>query len=161
MIEITTKMAIKTSADRAYEAFVSADRIGKFWFSESSADWIKGADIILSYKEFDAKVPIHIEDLRENEKILLTWGTTADERAVTMTFTEEEAGLTMVEIREQGFQEYEDLLSRPELAEIRSFEYEEIIKSLMGGKGGWTFVLTCLKAYLEHDVTDLREGLLY
>lgn len=160
MIEINTRMAISASAEEIFEAFVDPEKIGKFWFSKSSERWEKGKRIALSYEEFDATVQIQIVAIRKNSRIMLTWGPTSDERAVTIQITEQDQTSCVVEVKEVGFQEYERLLTDPMLAEVRTYEYEEIINNLMGGKGGWTFVLTCLKAYLENGVTSLRTGLL-
>ena len=159
MIEITTRMEIKAPAEKIYQAFIDPELIGNFWFSSSSEIWTKDKDILLSYPEFEAEVPIHIMDMRQNEKILLTWGPSHDERAVTISLTEKGDG-TIVETKEVGFQEFEALLTNPALAEVRTYEYENIINQLMGGKEGWTFVLTCLKAYMENGVTTLRLGLI-
>lgn len=155
MIEITTKMQINAPAEEVFSAFTDKDKIGNFWFSHSSEDWAEGKDIVLSYEEFDAKVPVHIESIKAGEKIILTWGQAQDERVVTISFKN-----GVVEIKEQGFQEYEEMFTNPVLAEVRTFEYEEILENLMGGQRGWTFVLTCLKAYLENGLTSLRLGLL-
>lgn len=159
MLEINTKMEIKTTPEAIYQAFVDKDLIGKFWFSHSSENWTKGAQVNLSYDEFEANVPIEILELRENRKIIFSWGPESDSRVITINIVPS-ADNTAVEIKEQGFQEYEDMLSNSELSAIRTFEYEEILSTLLNGKGGWTFVLTCLKAYLEHGVTDLRVGLM-
>ncbi|QDK70600.1 SRPBCC domain-containing protein [Lactococcus protaetiae] len=159
MIEINIRMEISAPASEIFDAFVNPEKIGNFWFSNSSERWEKGKTIILSYEEFEANVPIQVMDIRENSRILLTWGPISDERAVTISFMQVDEK-TIVEVKEVGFQEYERLLTDPVLAEVRTYEYEEIINNLMGGKGGWTFVLACLKAYLENGVTSLRTGLL-
>lgn len=160
MIEIVTRMEIKAQPEQIFNAFVKSDQIGNFWFSKSSEDWSKGKTIELSYDEFNAKMNIKIEHLRENQQIMFTWGNSSEERAVTINIAVKSDESSVVEVKEQGFQEYEDLLTNPALSEVRTFEYEEIVFNLMNGKGGWTFVLTCLKAYLESDITTLRTGLL-
>jgi len=159
MLEIKTKMLIKASAHEIFEAFVDPEKIGNFWFSSSSERWTDGADVTLTFKEFKAEVKVHIEKVSSDKKILLSWGPPTDLRAVTIQIDPEKAE-SLVTVSEVGFQEYEDLLSDGNLAPIRSFEYEEILKNLLGGKEGWTFVLTCLKAYLENGITTLRTGLI-
>ena len=160
MIELTTRMEIAASPEKIFDSFVKKDLIGNFWFSHSSSDWAADQDVVLTYDEFDTSVKIHILKLRENRQIALTWGEQTEQRAVTISILPKDEEVTMVEVKEVGFKEYEDLLSNPALAEIRTFEYEDILNNLMGGKGGWTFMLTCLKAYLENGITSLRTGLL-
>ncbi|MDR0297861.1 MAG: SRPBCC domain-containing protein [Streptococcaceae bacterium] len=159
MLEIATSMDISVSADRVYHSFVSADKIGNFWFSQSSADWEVGKSVALTYTEFAATVPIEILELRANEKIVFSWGPSSDVRVITILLLPTEAG-TRVSVKEQGFKEFEDLLSEPALSASLSYEYHAILSTLLDGKGGWTFMLTCLKAYLENNVTTLRLGLI-
>lgn len=159
MIDITTRMEIAASAEDIFDSFVNPEKIGNFWFSRASEIWEKGKKITLSYDEFDAKVPIQVLELRQNRQIRFVWGTSDDERVVTITIAPS-GDKSAVEVKEAGFQEAEAMLSNPALAEIRTYEYEEIIEHLLGQKEGWTFVLTCLKAYLENGVNTLRMGLL-
>ncbi|MCL2677348.1 MAG: SRPBCC domain-containing protein [Streptococcaceae bacterium] len=159
MIEITSRMEIDAKPEEIFNAFVDPQLIGNFWFSTSSEAWEADKDIILTYDEFDAEIPIHILNIRKNQMISLSWGPSSDERAVTITITPKDH-TTVVEVKEVGFQEFEDMLTDPTLSEVRTYEYESIINQLMGGKASWTFVLACLKAYLEHGVTTIRTGYL-
>ncbi|MDR0200184.1 MAG: SRPBCC domain-containing protein [Streptococcaceae bacterium] len=161
MLDITTKMEIKASSDAIFQAFVKSDRIGNFWFSRSSEDWEAGKIVELYFDEFDVHFPIEILEVRPSEKIVFSWGTTDNQRVVTLKFSENPSDLTtIVEVSEKGYQDFEDMLTEPGLSHILQQAHPEILSELMGSKAGWTYMLTCLKAYLENGVTSLRLGLI-
>ena len=160
MIEISARMAIAAPASRAFSAFVEPEQIGQFWFSTASQKWTAGATVTLSYAEFGASLDIQILSIRENRQIKLTWGQPSEARAATLDFLPQSEESCIVQVTEVGFNDYEALFENPNLAELRTYEYEDILKNLMNGQASWTFVLTCLKAYLESGITTLRTGLL-
>ncbi|GBG96734.1 hypothetical protein NtB2_00858 [Lactococcus termiticola] len=153
-------MLIKAPTEAVYQSFINPDRIGNFWFSNASATWEVDKEIQLSYEEFEGKVDLRVLDLKENSRIIFEWGPSSDSRVVTIAIKALGPAQSLVEVKEQGFKDFEGLLTDPNLSEILSFEYEDILDSLMGGKAGWTFMLTCLKAYLESGITSLRTGLM-
>lgn len=67
--------------------------------------------------------------MEDNQLIAFTWGA----HPVTIQFEEGEAG-TVVTTTEKDF-DMQD------------------VKQLLGQKEGWVYMLSCLKAYLEHGVT--------
>lgn len=128
-IDIITKMQIDVPRETVFEAFVDPEKIGGFWFSSSSERWEQGKAITLRYEEYDAELNINIERVEDNQLIAFTWGA----HPVTIQFEESEAG-TVVTTTEKDF-DMQD------------------VKQLLGQKEGWVYMLSCLKAYLEHGVT--------
>ncbi len=128
-IDIITKMQIDVPRETVFEAFVDPEKIGGFWFSSSSERWEQGKAITLRYEEYDAELNINIERVEDNQLIAFTWGA----HPVTIQFEEGEAG-TVVTTTEKDF-DMQD------------------VKQLLGQKEGWVYMLSCLKAYLEHGVT--------
>lgn len=51
----------------------------------------------------------------------------------------------MIEITESGFKE----------------DDPDLVAKLLGQKEGWVYMLSCLKAYLENGVKDLRASLIH
>ena len=127
-MDIITKMLIDAPAERIFEAFVDKDEIGGFWFSSSSESWSEGQEIKLIYAEYNAEVTINITKLVLNKNITFTWG----DKTVTITCTEQD-GATLVTTTEYGFDPDE-------------------IEVMLGQKEGWIYMLSCLKAYIEHGV---------
>ncbi len=140
-MELTTKILINKNKEAAFEAFCDPDNIGNFWFSKCTARWQAGETVFLSYPEMGIfNISAKIIAATPGEKIVFTWGEGASERTVTITFTTVKNG-TIVEVQEGPWPD--------------NFNFEE----LLGTKEGWTFVLTCLKAWLESGVNTLRLGL--
>jgi uncharacterized protein YndB with AHSA1/START domain len=134
-----TKMNILKSANEIFEAFVDPEKIGQFWFSSSSERWAQGKTITLRYEEYNAQGDILIKEILENEKIVFEW---AGGRIITIAFLPSEKEGTIVEVREEGFDESD----------------EHILEQLVDNKEGWVYMLTCLKGYMEFGV-DLRAAL--
>lgn len=132
-------MKVQKPAHEIFEAFVDPEMIGNFWFSSSSERWEEGKAVTLRYEEYDAQGDIHILEIQEEKKIVFEW---AGNHKVTISFTQEETGSTIVGVKEEGFDE----------------ESENIINELVDNKEGWVYMLTCLKGYMEYGV-NLRASL--
>jgi uncharacterized protein YndB with AHSA1/START domain len=133
-----TKFNIHKPAKDVFEAFVDPTKIGNFWFTSSSERWESGKTITLIYKEYGAQIEIEVTEVVPNKKIVFQGGG----HVVTISLEEREESVTIIEVKEEGFEENEDL-----------------IPQLLDNKEGWVFVLSCLKAYLEFGVNELRTGL--
>ncbi|MBS4211202.1 SRPBCC family protein [Neobacillus rhizophilus] len=139
-----TRFQIKKPAKDVFEAFVDPSKIGNFWFSSSSERWAAGKTIKLEYDLYNAELEIKVVEVEENNKIVFFWGPPEDEHTVTISLKEMDSSGTIIEIMEEGFQENDAAL----------------IHNILDNKEGWVFMLTCLKAYLEFGVNQLRGGLL-
>jgi len=134
-VDIITKMQVDVPVEKVFEAFVNPNEIGGFWFSSSSSRWEAGKTITLEYKEYDAVLDIQVKAVHLNSQIEFTWG----ERSVSIQFEASEMG-TVVTTIEKAFDEKD-------------------IDSIIMQKEGWVYMLSCLKAYLEHNV-KIRAALL-
>lgn len=139
-----TKIKISTSPHDVFEAFADPDKIGNFWFSSSSERWQQGKTITLKYDEYAAQGDIKVLEIDANERIVFEWGGDEEPHVVTMTLRALSEWSTIVEVTEEGFRESDG----------------ELIRKLLDSKEGWTYMLTCLKAYLEFDVRQLRAALI-
>ncbi|MGG1661789.1 SRPBCC family protein [Brevibacillus sp. NRS-1366] len=126
-----------------FEAFVDPVKIGNFWFTSSSERWEAGKTITMKYEEYNALVDIRVTEIVVNRKIVFQWGENEDEHEVTITLKELDHASTIIEVNEEGFKEND----------------EALLSKLVDNKEGWVFMLTCLKAYLECGVTQLRTGI--
>jgi len=142
-MNILTKFSIGRPAHEVFEAFVDPAKIGNFWFSSSSDRWEAGKTITLRYEEYNATVVIKVKEVERNQKIVFVWEGHGEEHVVTITLQEVDEARTVIEVNEEGF----------------SQDDPEFVSKLVDNKEGWVFVLTCLKAYLEFGVKDLRAGL--
>ncbi|MBF0813769.1 SRPBCC domain-containing protein [Staphylococcus saprophyticus] len=128
-MDIITKMQVNVPKENVFEAFVNPDQIGGFWFSSSSERWEQGKTIILCYEEYNAELDIQIKSLEENKSIEFIWG----EHPVSIQFEGigESTVVTTIE---------------------KDFDAQDV-EQLLGQKEGWVYMLSCLKTYLEHNVS--------
>ena len=133
-MDIITKMEIVAPTSTIFEAFVDPKEIGGFWFSSSSKRWETGKNIVLRYDEYDAEVEIKVKAVIPNENIEFQWG----DKTVTINF-ESYDDKTLVTTKESAFDSSE-------------------VERMLGQKEGWVYMLSCLKAYIEHGV-QIRAGL--
>jgi len=144
--QITAKMIIRKPASEVIEAIVDPQKIGNYWFSSSSDRWEQSKSITLRYDEYDAEGVIDVLEVQENKKIVFSWGgETGEETVVTITLKELDTENTVIEVKESGLQEHDP----------------EVVNKMLGQKEGWVYTLTCLKAYLEYGITDLRASLVH
>lgn len=141
-MNILTKFRILKPASEVFEAFVDPLKIRNFWWSSSSERWEQGKTITLRYDEYNAEVNIKVTEIDINKKIVFKWGE-LEENTVTISMKEVDEMSTIIEVNEEGFNENKD----------------EIIHTLVDNKEGWVYMLTCLKAYLEFGITELRAGI--
>lgn len=146
MIELMnnlTKIKIEKPTSEVFEAFVDPSKIGNFWFSSSSERWEQGKTITLIYEEYDTQLDIHVLKVEKDKEIIFQWGPIDENYIVTITLSELDHTTSIVTVNEEGFKETDN----------------HFVQRLIDDKEGWVFMLTCLKAYLESGVTDLRTGL--
>ncbi|MGW7968759.1 SRPBCC domain-containing protein [Staphylococcus xylosus] len=128
-MDIVTKMQVNVPKENVFEAFVNPNQIGGFWFSSSSERWEQGKTITLCYEEYNAELEVQIKSIEENKSIEFIWGN----HPVTIQF-EGIGESTVVTTIEKDFDTQDE-------------------EQLLGQKEGWVYMLSCLKAYLEHNVS--------
>ncbi|CEF19920.1 Uncharacterized protein SXYL_02550 [Staphylococcus xylosus] len=128
-MDIVTKMQVNVAKENVFEAFVNPNQIGGFWFSSSSERWEQGKTITLCYEEYNAELEVQINSIEDNKSIEFIWGN----HPVTIEFEGigESTVVTTIE---------------------KDFDTQDV-EQLLGQKEGWVYMLSCLKAYLEHNVS--------
>ncbi|MEB7384444.1 SRPBCC domain-containing protein [Staphylococcus xylosus] len=128
-MDIVTKMQVNVPKENVFEAFVNPNQIGGFWFSSSSERWEQGKTITLCYEEYNAELEVQINSIEDNKSIEFIWGN----HPVTIEFEGigESTVVTTIE---------------------KDFDTQDVAQ-LLGQKEGWVYMLSCLKAYLEHNVS--------
>ncbi|MDN4608512.1 SRPBCC family protein [Sporosarcina highlanderae] len=137
---VTSKMKINKPVAEVFEAIVEPEKMGCYWFSSGTSRVEQGKTITWKYEEYGAEGDIHVLSVVENKEIVFNWG----ETKVEMMFKETDGG-TILEVTESGFKA----------------DDPDIVSKMMGQKGGWVYMLTCLKGYLENGITTLRASLVH
>lgn len=144
-MEITTKFKILKPANEVFEAIADPDKMANYWFSSGTGRVEQEKAITWRYEEYNAEGLIHVLEVEENKKIVFSWGEEGQETVVTITLEKLDESSTKIEIIESGFKE----------------DDPDLVDKLVGQKGGWVYMLTCLKGYLENGINTLRASLIH
>lgn len=142
--EFRVSARISRPVTEVFEAVVNPTALSAYFVTTgggASGPLVEGARVV-----WWGDVPVEVERVIPNEKIVLLWDGGAIEgqppyrTRVEMEFDQLDDGGTMVTIAEGGWQESE----------------EGLRKSYLNCEG-WTQMMCCMKAYLEYGI-NLREG---
>jgi uncharacterized protein YndB with AHSA1/START domain len=143
--EIVTKFKILKPTHKVFEAIVDPEKMANYWFSSGTERVEQGKMITWRYDEYNAEGVIKVLEVMENQKIVFSWGGPGEETIVRIALKELDNTSTIIEVNESGFKA----------------DDPELVNKLIGQKGGWVYMLTCLKGYLENDINNLRASLVH
>lgn len=135
---------IAKPAAEAFDAVVNPKKLSGYFttIGGASAPLVAGETVT-----WWGDIPVQVEEVTPDRRIVLRWdaeapadGKPSYKTRIEMTFEPLEDGGTLVAIAEEGWREGETGLR----------------KSYLNCEG-WTQMLCCMKAYLEHGI-NLREG---
>lgn len=144
-MEITTKFKLHKPAKEVFEAIADPEKMANYWFSSGTSRVEQGKKITWRYDEYNAEVTIKVLEVVVNEKIVFSWGEEGQETIVTISFQKLNDSSTIIEVIESGFKE----------------DDPDLVSKLLGQQGGWVYMLTCLKGYLENGINTLRASLIH
>ena len=131
-------MLIRRPAAEVFEAFIDPALTSKFWFTKGSSRLDGGGGRVRwDWEMFGVSAEVTVKAIESNKRILIEWSAAGGEpTAVEWLFTPRADGTTFVTITESGF----------------SGDGDEVVRKALGSQGGFTFLLSGLKAFLEHDI---------
>jgi uncharacterized protein YndB with AHSA1/START domain len=108
----------------------------------ASAPLAEGATVQWKFADYPGEFPVKVTRLVPDERIEFAWEANEGgyDTKVVMTFEPVDAGTTLVRIAESGWR-----------------ENEKGQESSYGNCFGWSQMLCCLKAWVEHGI-NLRQG---
>lgn len=140
---VTAQMLIRRPVDEVFAAFVDPDITTKFWFTKSSGPLEAGKAVRWEWEMYGVSADVQVKALEKNQRILIEWPGFGAPTRVEWTFESRPDGNTLVIITNSGFAGN---------GENNSMSGDSIIEEALDSKGGFTFVLAGLKAYLEHGI---------
>lgn len=138
-LEINAALQIQRPAAEVFDAIVDPEKMKNYFISESTGRMEEGNELTWKFPEFDAEVPVRINQVKRGQFISFSWDTNF-ELLVEMDLKSMPDDSTVVSIVEK---------SKP--------IDDAGIKWLQGNTEGWANFLACLKAYLEYNI-NLRKG---
>jgi uncharacterized protein YndB with AHSA1/START domain len=131
-----TSMLIRKPVSEVFEAFINPEITSKFWFTKSSGRLDKNRQVEWSWEMYNLTVPVAVKKLEPNKSIIVEWGNYETMTTVEWTFRDLGAVGTYVTITNTGFKG----------------DADELIAQVSDSTKGFTFLLSGLKAYLEHGI---------
>lgn len=146
--EFTVRGRIAKPVHEVFEAVADPSKLSAYFTTGGAEGRLeKGAVVTWDFHDFPGAFPVHVMDVVQDRKIVLTWDAPPDDdpagnyqTTVTMTFEPLEDGRTLVSIHEAGWR-----------------ENEAGQKASYGNCEGWTGMLCAMRVWIEHGI-NLREG---
>jgi uncharacterized protein YndB with AHSA1/START domain len=130
---VKAEMLIRRPVEEVYEAFINPEITTKFWFTKSSGRLEEGKTIRWDWEMYGVGDELNVKKLEQNKVIRIEW---TDGTQVEWVFTPRGDNQTFVSITNSGF----------------SGSGDEMVNHAIDSMGGYTMVLSGLKAYLEHNI---------
>ncbi len=127
-----------------YEAVADPAVLSKYFTTGGAKGRLEaGATVTWDFADFPGPFPVEVKSARPNESIELEWGSSEGDNRTKVEFRFESLGSdrTLVTIEEEGWR-----------------DTEAGFKAAFNNCEGWTQMLCCMKAWLEHGIV-LREGM--
>ncbi|HEX6482998.1 MAG TPA: SRPBCC family protein [Ktedonobacteraceae bacterium] len=131
-----TAMLIRRPVAEVFEAFINPSITSKFWFTRGSGRLEPGKEVQWEWEMYDASTQVSVKAIEENKRILVEWLGYGTPTTVEWIFTAQEDNATFVSITNTGF----------------SGDGDEQVQQAISSTEGFTFVLSGLKAFLEHNI---------
>ena len=131
-----TAMLIRRPVAEVFEAFINPAITSKFWFTRGSGRLEPGKQVQWEWEMYDASTQVSVLVIEEHKRILVEWLGYGTPTTVEWIFTARDDNATFVSITNTGF----------------SGNGDEKVKQAISSTEGFTFVLSGLKALLEHNI---------
>lgn len=130
------EMLIRKPPTEVFEAFIDPEITKKFWFTKSTGRLEVGKHIVWTWEMYDMSIEVNVKEIELNKRILIEWGNYGSMTEVEWIFTPYETDKTYVTITNSGFQG----------------DGDKVVRDALDSKGGFTWVLAGLKAWMDHNV---------
>jgi uncharacterized protein YndB with AHSA1/START domain len=131
------QMLIRKPVAEVFEAFIDPAITSKFWFTKGSGRLVVSERIRWEWEMFGVSAEVSVKAIEANERILIEWSSSGGTpTTVEWLFAPRADHTTFVTITESGF----------------NGDGDEVVRKAIGSQGGFTFLLSGLKAFLEHNI---------
>ena len=122
-----------------FEALVDPSVTTRFWFTASSGRMVEGAELTWQWEMYGTSTGVRVLEVETDRRVRFEWDGYDPEHPTTVEFTllPYEQEMTYLRITEEGF----------------TGDVETRVARALESTAGFTFLLSSLKAALEHDIT--------
>ena len=132
----TAAMLIRKRPAEVFEAIVNPDITTKFWFTRSSGRLEAGDEATWTWEMYNSSVHVKVLAIETHRRILLEWPYGGVPTLMEWILTPHGNNATYLTVTNSGFNGNGD----------------KVVNDALESKGGFTWVLAGLKAFLEHGV---------
>lgn len=129
---VEVQMLIRRPVAEVFEAFVNPEITTKFWFTKSSGRLEIGKIVRWDWEMYGVGDDVTVKEFEINKRLVIQWH--SDSTYVEWNFEPRGDGATFVKVSNWGF------------------TGENLVAQALDAKGGYSFVLSGLKAWLEHRI---------
>jgi uncharacterized protein YndB with AHSA1/START domain len=136
------QLKIRKPAAEVFDAVADPKKLSGYFVETASGPLAAGATVRWKFPEFPGAFDVVVREVVQDQRIVFDWPAAGGgyNTTVEMTFTPLDADSTMVRISESGWRGGEASLPHSH-----------------GNAGGWMFMMSALKAFLEYGI-NLRAG---
>lgn len=137
---VNVGVLIRKSPHAVFEALVDPAITTRFWYTKSTGRMTPGADLKWQWEMYgDVSTNVHVEAVEPDRLIRFTWGMydATSHSTVEFRIIPYHDNTAYLRVVETGF----------------SGDGDNQAKRAIDSTGGFTFVISALKAALEHDIT--------
>ena len=131
-------MRIRRKPAEVFQAIVDPGITSTIWYTKSSGKMTPGAELLWEWEMYGVSSHVSVQDVAENSRVRFSWsGYTPDNpTTVDFRFLPMPDDTTYVQVTETGFTGTGD----------------ELVRYVADSTGGFTFLVSAIKALLEHNV---------
>lgn len=134
-----TGVGIRRAPDAVFEALVNPDSTSRFWYTKSTGRMEPGAELVWTWEMYGVSSRVVVLEIIPDRLIRFRWDgyEPANPTEVEFRLIPYGGDRTYVQVTETGF----------------TGDGDTQVERAMESAAGFTFVLACLKAFLEHSIT--------
>ena len=131
-------LLMRTPPEQAFEALRDPAITTRFWYTKSTGPMAPGAELRWEWEMYGVSTEVVVGEVEDNRRIAFRWNNQDPEAAtdVEFRFDDRGTGRTYVEITESGL----------------TGDGDALVAHVAASTEGFTFVLSALKAFLEHGL---------
>jgi uncharacterized protein YndB with AHSA1/START domain len=130
------QLLIRRPLAEVFEALVDPAITSRFWFSKGSGRLETGKQIRWDWEMYGHHTYVDVKVIEINRRILIEWNGPENPTTVEWAFEDKGNNTTFVVVRNWGFKGTDD----------------EVVAQAIDSTGGFTFVLSALKVFMEHGI---------
>ena len=144
-LQSQVQLKIRKPVAQVFDAVVDHRKLSGYFLETSTGPLAAGATVMWKFPELDEAFPVVGREVVAGERLVFEWGSMlgGPDNRVEFVFKPMNGEETMVQVSESGWP-----------------NTDEGVKASQGNAGGWMFMLTALKGYLEYGI-NLRAGGLF